>query len=76
MGLACNIDERGRTARLRFGLVFLILAVALSLLWALPTGSTLAWLVSAVLGAGGAFSLFEARAGWCAVRALGFRTRV
>jgi hypothetical protein len=24
----------------------------------------------------GAFSLFEARAGWCAVRALGIKTRL
>ena len=24
--------------------------------------------------AGGAFAVFEARAGWCAVRAMGFRT--
>jgi hypothetical protein len=76
MGLACNIDQRGRSARVRFGFLFLIAAVVLSLLWALPSGSTLAWLVSALLGAGGAFSLFEARAGWCAVRALGIRTRV
>jgi hypothetical protein len=24
----------------------------------------------------GAFMIFEARAGWCAVRALGFKTRI
>jgi len=24
---------------------------------------------------GGAFAIFEAKAGWCVVRALGFRTR-
>ena len=29
--------------------------------------------VAAVIG--GAFSIFEARAGWCIVRALGFKTR-
>ncbi len=76
MALACNIDGRGRAVRLRFGFVLLLLAAGLSVLWPLNTGSTLGWVVSAALAAGGAFALFEARAGWCAVRALGIRTRV
>ena len=76
MALACNIDARGKAVRLRFGFILLLVAVALAVLWALPTGSTLGWIVSAAVAAGGAFSLFEARAGWCALRALGVRTRV
>ena len=76
MALACNIDAAGRVVRFRSGLILLSVAIVVSLAWALPTGSTLGWIVSAALGAAGAFSLFEARAGWCAVRAIGFRTRV
>jgi hypothetical protein len=75
MALACNIDSRGKAVRFRSGLVLLLAAVVLFLAWALPTGSTVAWVVTGVIAATGAFSLFEARAGWCAVRALGFRTR-
>jgi hypothetical protein len=52
------------------------LGIVLVATWALPAKTALAWLVSAgVLGAG-AFSVFEARAGWCALRAMGFRTKI
>lgn len=32
--------------------------------------------VSVVLAAAGLFSLFEANRGWCAARALGFKTKI
>jgi hypothetical protein len=32
--------------------------------------------VAAALGAAGLFSLFEANRSWCAVRALGFKTKL
>ena len=76
MALACNIDSRGKAVRFRYGVVLLFLAVVLALAWALPTGSGLGWVVAGLLAAAGGFSLFEARAGWCAVRAMGFRTRL
>jgi hypothetical protein len=76
MALACNIDARGKAVRFRSGLIMMMIAVLVSLLWALPTRSTVAWIVTAALAAMGAFSLFEARAGWCAVRALGIKTRL
>jgi hypothetical protein len=76
MSLTCNIDARGKAARLRIGIAASILGVILLLAWALPSGTTLAWVVTvAVLGTG-AFSMFEARAGWCALRAMGLRTRI
>ena len=74
MPLQCNIDSRGRAARLVYGVVLVVAGLAAALLWALPGGSTWAWLLSAALVAGGAFAIFEARAGWCVVRAMGFRT--
>jgi hypothetical protein len=76
MALSCNIDARGKAARLRIGIVLAVTGIVLVLLWALPSGGAVPWLVSAALLAAGAFSIFEARAGWCAVRALGFKTPI
>ena len=76
MALQCNIDSRGRAGRLIKGLVLLAAGVAMLLLWALPGGSAWAWVATAVVLAGGAFAVFEAWAGWCVVRAMGFKTRI
>jgi hypothetical protein len=74
MRLTCNIDSKGRAARLVYGIVLLLIGAALIVFWARGSGSTLAWVVSAACVLGGAFAVFEARAGWCVVRAMGFRT--
>ena len=76
MSLTCNIDARGKAARLRIGIGGLVLGAILLLAWALPSGTALAWVVSVGVLAGAAFAVFEARAGWCIVRAMGFRTPV
>jgi hypothetical protein len=74
MPLQCNIDSRGKMARLVWGLLLVAAGVAMLLMWALPTGSILAWSLTVVALAGGAFAVFEARAGWCALRAMGIKT--
>ena len=74
MPLQCNIDSRGRAVRLVYGLVLLAAGAAMVVWWALPAGSVLAWLVSLLVLVGGAFAVFEARAGWCVIRAMGFKT--
>ena len=74
MPLQCNIDSRGKRARLTWGLLCVAAGVTMLLLWALPTGSILAWAVTLLALVGGAFAVFEARAGWCALRAMGIRT--
>ncbi|MGA3067014.1 MAG: hypothetical protein ABSF29_09225 [Tepidisphaeraceae bacterium] len=76
MGLTCNIDARGKRARLIGGIVQLAAAIGFAGLWALPTGSRLAWILASLLAVTGAFAIFEARAGWCALRAMGIKTRV
>jgi len=76
MPLTCNIDAKGKRARLIFGLVLVVLGVALLCAWALPVGSVAAWLLTGSCLGIGSFAVFEARAGWCAVRAMGFRTPV
>ncbi len=37
---------------------------------------TIGWLAVAGSIAGGSFSIWESRAGWCVVRAMGFKTPV
>ena len=77
MVFECNIDSRGKAVRFRLGMIGVLagifLAVSLFLAgvdlgvpWLLPLG---------VLG-GGLFALFEARTGWCVVRAMGFKTPI
>lgn len=75
--LECNIDARGQAARLITGIaaVFFGLVIAVfTLLGVLP--STLGWVAVGGSVFGGAFAIFEARAAWCVVRALGFKTRL
>ncbi len=76
MGLQCNINARGKAARLIWGVVLVVVGLVLLLAWAVPTGSTWAWVITALCLLGGAFAVFEARAGWCVVRAMGFKTRM
>jgi len=76
MALACNIDAKGKAVRLRMGILFTLVGSVVALVWAVPGGGPVAWLVSGGLLASGAFAVFEARAGWCALRALGFKTPV
>jgi hypothetical protein len=71
----CNIDPRGRRLRMISGIfccaaagVLVVLAFVLAHgFWGLLLGG-------AALLAGGLFQIFEARKGWCAVRALGIKT--
>jgi hypothetical protein len=76
MSLTCNIDARGKAVRLGLGIVGIVVGVAMLLGWALPSDGTLAWIVTVALLVTAAFSIFEARAGWCALRAMGVRTRI
>lgn len=69
--MQCNIDNRGRRVRLAAGVVA-IAAAAFVLI--LAPGGWFAWVVAVGLVLGGAFSIFEARKGWCAMRAMGLRT--
>lgn len=74
MPLKCNIDSRGKVARLIWGILLAGLGAVLIWLWAVPTGSVPSWIVSIACIMAGFFAVFEARAGWCAVRAMGFKT--
>ena len=75
MILACNIGARGKKVRLIIGLLLLLAAILVGIA-ALVRPFFILWIIAGVLTAAGGFCVFEARAGWCAVRAMGFKTRV
>lgn len=74
MALKCNIGAAGKAARLKVGLLGVAGGIGLALVTAIGIVPSITWW--AVLGsiAGGSFAIWEARAGWCVVRAMGFKT--
>ena len=76
MALTCNIDAKGKVVRLIYGIILLLAGAALTIWWAWGSGSVLRWCIAGACIAMGAFAIFEARAGWCAIRAMGFKTRM
>ena len=76
MALECNIDARGKAVRLRLGLMGVLSSLGLAAACLLISATDLAWIVPAGAFIGGAFAIFEGRAGWCVVRALWFMTRI
>lgn len=74
--MQCNIDARGKRVRLINGFVLVAIGLVLLLAWALPSEDWVAWALTIGTLVGGAFMIFEARAGWCALRAMGFKTPV
>jgi len=73
--MQCNIGAKGKAVRLRLGLM--ALAGALALAAVVVTGfleGVIWWYAVAATAFGGLFTIWEARAGWCIVRAMGFKT--
>ena len=78
MALECNIDSKGRAMRLVAGILAILggaVAYVILTVGAIPVPEPIGTLGVLAMVAGGAFAIFEAKAGWCVVRALGFRTR-
>ena len=74
MPLQCNIDSKGRLVRLIYGVVLVLVGVILLASWARPSQTVVPWIVSIALMLAGAFAIFEAKAAWCVVRAMGIKT--
>ena len=73
--MQCYIGAKGKSVRLKMGILALGFSILLS--GAIITGildSDLWWYSAAAIAFGGCFAIFEARAGWCIVRAMGFKT--
>jgi hypothetical protein len=74
--LPCNIDSKGRVLRLIFGSASLLAGVAM--LWMLRqhvVAGTGYVAIATTLVVSGALGVFQGWSGWCAIRALGFKTR-
>ncbi len=74
--MQCNIDAKGKAVRLVYGLTLLVAGLIVGgLALAGVFAGWWLWAVSAALVLMGAFAVFEARQGWCVVRAMGIKTR-
>ena len=75
--MQCNIDARGKAYRLILGIIMMTAGATLLTLHLLAglNGVWVWYLGGGLLGAG-LFGVFEGWAGWCLVRAMGFKTRV
>ena len=74
MKLACNIDQRGRKARMVGGVIVDLCGVALILTSVLSTNASAMLAVGIFLSVAGSFMIFEGARGWCALRAMGIKT--
>jgi hypothetical protein len=75
MKLACNIDQRGRRARLISGAIVVLCGGAL-IVTGLIIRSKALLIVGIFLDVAGSFMIFEGARGWCALRAIGIKTRM
>ncbi len=77
MPLTCNIDQRGRTMRIVIGAMIEgpgWLLLVLKFLGKIE--GDWPWFVGAAAILGGMFMIVEGALGWCAVRAMGFKTPI
>lgn len=74
--MQCNIDAKGKFVRLVYGLIMLAVAGGVAGLIMLNViGGGWVWAIPVGLALMGAFGVYEARAGWCVARAMGFKTK-
>lgn len=71
--MQCNIDARGKAVRLIMGLTLVLIGALMLITW--RAIGVAFWLELALIG-GGLLAIIEGWAGWCVVRAMGFKTRV
>ena len=73
--MQCNIDRRGRRVRLLIGAVVEIAGFGLLAWWFLGGPPWMIWPSVACIITGD-FAMLEGALGWCAIRAMGFRTPI
>jgi hypothetical protein len=75
MSLTCNIDQRGRKARLVTGIIVDLCGTGLIVAGILLGDKRL--VAGGIFGCvTGSFMIFEGARGWCALRALGVKTKL
>ena len=75
MKLTPNIDQSGRKMRMRGGILACVVGVVLTV-WGAVSGSRGMLIAGIFLIVTGAFMIFEASHGWCALRAMGLKTKM
>jgi hypothetical protein len=73
--MQCNIEQRGRRARLVTGAIVDAMGALLVVVGAL-VGPAALIVAGAVASLAGLFMIFEGLKGWCVLRALGIRTKI
>jgi hypothetical protein len=72
----CNIDRTGRRLRAVGGILCSLLGIGLIVLASLRRDLLIPLLITGGLALlSGVFQIFESWKGWCAIRAMGFKTR-
>lgn len=75
--MQCNIDAKGKLVRLVSGLFVAATGLVLLVLVGLGVvNGSWPWVLGVLCLLGGGFQIFEAWAGWCVVRAMGFKTSI
>ena len=75
--MECNIDAKGKAIRLIGGLFTLLLGMTIGIFYGMGILIYSEWLtISICLIIGGCFAIFEGKAGWCAIRAIGIKTPI
>ena len=73
--MECNIDAKGKAARLIWGILCVIAAAVMAALLLLKILSGWGWWVGAAVAlVAGLVGIWEARRGWCVVRGMGIKT--
>jgi len=75
--MQCNIDSNGKSLRLISGLISTLIGTILLII--ILTGFLVGWgwwLAAILILAMGLFQIYEGWAGWCVVRAMGFKTPI
>ena len=73
--MQCNIDQRGRKARIVTGAIVDATGVILILTGVLRNDTALI-VAGIIVSVAGSFMIFEGVKGWCVVRAMGFKTKI
>ena len=77
MALTCNIGAAGKAFRLKIGLALLSGGITLGLMMVFGVlSSPIFWLLVTGRNLCGAIYMWEGRAAWCVVRAMGIRTSI
>ena len=77
MSRVCNIDSKGTVVRFITGIIAVFSGLVMGLMIiqnVLPLEIYWVPVIGSIIG--GVFSIWEARAGWCVVRAMGIKTPI